>query len=252
MKKWKLVAGLLLGVAVLSVASALAQNDGIKGNGLPQSKLLFNLEIIAYDGANCPQGSLDDGGHRIAVKANVNDNPNGQFANTLVRQNDIMLTAGEFAVLDGNACIDGVARFQLPTNPCVDADPITAGDQCSLDDPTFQEYLVFARLVGKPGTGVNVTTCATGPGADGVLNTADDVIVCSTESWVDVRDSGKGSKPHFENVSKYLLTLCWDTSGDGICDVRLALFDPRLYDYFWNWNTTGKAHAQLFFMAIPD
>ena len=251
MKNWKVLAALLLGILAFSANTALAQ---IKGNGLPQSKLLFNLEIIAYNGANCPQGSLADGGHRIAVKADVNDNPAGQnpLDPNFVRQNDIMLTAGEFAVLDGNACVDGVARFQLPAKICVDVDPNTAGDQCALDDPTFQEYLVFARLVGKPGTGVNVTTCATGPGPDAVLNTADDVIVCSTESWVDVRDSGKGSKPHFENVSKKLLTLCWDTSGDGICDVRLALFDPRLYDYFWNWNTQGKAHAQLFFMAIPD
>jgi hypothetical protein len=258
MKNWKVLAALLLGILAFSANTALAQ---IKGNGLPQSKLLFNLEIIAYDGANCPQGSLADGGHRIAVKADVNDNPNGKVALTLVRENDIMLTAGEFAVLDGNACVDGVARFQLPTNPCVDADPNTDGDQCSLDDPTFQEYLVFARLVGKPKTGVNVTTCATGPGPDAVLNTADDVIVCSTESWVDVRGSGQGSKPHFENVSKELLTICTElalidndplTVGDGVCDIRLALFDPRLYDYFWNWNTTGKAHAQLFFMAIPD
>jgi len=240
---------LLLGVVGIFASAALAQ-DGIRGNGLPQSKLLFNLEVIAYNGDNCPQGSLTDGGHRIAVKADVNDNPNGQLASTLVRQNDIMLAAGdEFKVLDGNACVDGVAKFQLPANPI-------GG---TLDDPTFQEYTVFARLVGKPNTGVNVTTCATGPGADAVLGTADDEIVCSTESWVSVRQ--KGTKPQFTNVSKELLTICTElalidndplTVGDGVCDIRLALFDPRLYDYFWNWNTTGKAHAQLFFMAIPD
>lgn len=249
-----------VGAALMFAGAALAQNDGIKGNGLPQTKLLFNLQVIAYDGNNCPQGSLTDGGHRIAVKANVTDNPNGQTVSstTFVRQNDIMLAPGaDFAVLDGNACVDGVARFQLPPNPftCSSTDP-----QCLDTDPTFQEYQVFARLVGKPGTGVDVTTCATGPGPDGDLTTtADNTIVCSTESWVSVRQ--KGTKPQFTNVSKELLTICTEaalldgnpnTVGDGVCDLRLALFDSRLYDYFWNWNTTGKAHAQLFFMALPD
>ncbi len=161
-----------------------------------------------------------------------------------------MLAPGPFAVLDGNACTDGVAKFQLPLNPCVVGG--TVNDACSVDDPTFQNYGVYARLVGKPNTGVDVTTCATGAGLDGLLGTADDVIVCSTENWLSLRGSGKDSKPHFENVSKELLSICVDTSGDGVCDTRYALFASQFEDYFWNWNTEGKAHAQLFFMAIPD
>jgi hypothetical protein len=39
---------------------------------------------------------------------------------------------------------------------------------------------------------------------------------------------------------------------DGVCDTRVALFASQLQDYFWNWDTTGKAHAQLFFVALPD
>jgi hypothetical protein len=228
MKLWIALAGL---ITMASLGWAADPTPG---------KNLFQLEIIAYDGNNCPQG--DPSGHRIAIKADVSDNPNGQLANTLVRQNDILLTAGEFQVLDGNACVDGVARFQLPAQ----------GIGGTLEDPTFQEYEVWARLVGKPGTGVDVRTCATGPGEDGVPNTADDEIVCSTEAWVSVRQKGPGSKPTFTNVSKYLLTICLDTDGNGTCDTRLALFDPLLYDYFWNWNTTGKAHAQLVFVEVPD
>src|SRR5437867_7458169 len=98
-------------VAVIAcwACTAFAQNDGIKGNGLPQSKLLFNLEVIAYKGDNCPSGDMvGTNTHRIAVRADVNDNPTlAQY----VRQNDILLAPGEFAVLDGNACSDGVARF---------------------------------------------------------------------------------------------------------------------------------------------
>ncbi len=251
---------LLTAIAVIALltGTALAGNDGIKGNGLPQSKLLFNLEVIAYDGNNCPTGDMiGTNTHRIAVKANVNDttfgepgnNPGGTLAKDIVRQNDIMLTSGDFAVLDGNACSDGIARFQLPTNLC----SIDPNDySCQLEDPTFQNYQVYGRLVGKPGTGVDVTTCATSAGPDGVLHTDDDVIVCSTENWLSVRESGKGTKPTFTNVSKELLTVCVDTTGDGTCDARWALFAPQFYDYFWNWNTQGKAHAQIFFVAVPD
>ena len=258
MKNFRTLFGLAVGM-VLFTSAAMAQNDGIKGNGLPQSKLLFNLEVIAYDGNNCPTGEQDSG-HRIAVKADVNpdnlgSNPGGTLLKDLIRDNDILLAPGDFQVLDSNACTDGVAAFQLPLNPCVVEG--TVDDPCSVDDPQFQEYLVYARLVGKPGTGVGVTTCATAPGADLTLGTDDDVIVCSTENWISIRQSGKnnvpgGAAPKFEDVSKQLLSICLDTDASGTCDTRLALFNSSLEDYFWNWNTKGKAHAQLFFVAIPD
>jgi hypothetical protein len=141
-------------------------------------------------------------------------------------------------VLSGNACKTGTASFQLPANPCNDQG---LNFPCSVDDPTFQNYAVYSRLVGQPNTGVNVTTCAADP--------ATSLIVCSTESWVSVRANGKNSAPKFTNVSKELLSICVDTSvpADGTCDTRLALFASQLQDYFWNWDTTGKgARATLF------
>jgi hypothetical protein len=233
----------LLAAAILAVPAS-AQT---KGNGLPAGqKLLYNLEVIAYDANNCPSGDFTGSNtHRIAVKADINDltSVKGANASTLVRMNDIMLTEGPFQVLDGNACKDGTAAFQLPANPCTDAG---LNFPCSVDDPSFQTYEVYARLVGKPNTGVNVTTCATDPTTG--------LIVCSAESWVSVRASGKNSAPKFTNVSKDLLSICVDTSvpPDGKCDVRWALFSGGFQDFFWNWDTTGKAHAQLFFVALPD
>lgn len=225
------LAALALGSVSIGVLTAADPTPG---------KNLFNLQIIAYKGTNCPQGSLSGGGHRIAVKADVTDNPDRLTPTQLVRQNDIMLSPGDFAVLDGNACVDGVAGFQLPTQ--------TIGG--TLDDPTFQSYEVFLRLVGKPGTGIDVRTCATLLGD--VNTTADDIIRCSTEAVVRTRTSGKGSKPTFENVSRQLLTICLDTDGNGSCDARYALFNGLFEDFFWNWNTTGQAHAQLVFVAVPD
>ena len=83
----------------------------------------------------------------------------------------------------------------------------------------------------------------------------DDIIVCSTESVIKVRTKGNGSKPHYTDVTKELLTICWDyedAGGGGACDERVALFDPTFYDYFWQWNTKGRAHAQLAFIPVEN
>src|SRR5437667_7696353 len=114
-------------LAVLSVACflVLPARAQTKGNGLPAGqKLLYNLEVIAYNGNNCPAGDFTGSNtHRIAVKADVNDlaTVKGADPSTLIRQNDIMLApapAGEsFQVLSGNACLNGTATLQLPPNP---------------------------------------------------------------------------------------------------------------------------------------
>ena len=57
--------------------SALAQ---IKGNGLPGGqKLLFNLEVIAYDPYNCPQGDFTGSNtHRIQSNSRCTTRHNGE------------------------------------------------------------------------------------------------------------------------------------------------------------------------------
>jgi hypothetical protein len=225
---------------VISVFGLVAASATTWAADPTPGKNLYQLEIIAYSGSNCPAGDFTGTNrHQIAVRADVTDNPNGKLVTDLVRQNDIMLAPGDFQVVDGNACTDGVARFNLPLNPI-------GG---TLDDPTFQNYKVYGRLVGKPLTEVTATTCGTND-AGTPNDTSDDFIQCSTESWISMRQ--KGTAPKYADVSKELLTVCLDTSGDGVCDTRVALFDPALFDYFWNWNTTGKAHAQLVFVAVPD
>jgi len=216
-----------------------------QGNGIPQGlKKLYSLQIIAFDGNNCPQGDFIDTSRRqIAVKADVGVNhPDRQLLSELVRENDILLAPGDFQVIDGNACKDGVAKFQLP-------DPATAGST-DLLNPTFS-YAVWLRLVGKPGTGVNVATCAVD--TLGTVDTTDDIVRCSVEQVELTRAKGKNSAPKFTNVSKELLSICADTSlpADGICDIRVPLFSSTYYGYWWDWGTIGKAHAQLVFTEAP-
>jgi len=229
-----------------------------QGNNLPSGPR-YMLNVIAYD--KCPAGDFTDSNrHMIAVKANFDPysdplNPltgtqAGKLASELIKTNTIGLKEGpDFQVLDGNACDQGGAEFMLSTDPytCPADDPY-----CLNTDPTFQEYKVFVRLVGKPKTGIGVTTCATETViTDPLTGTAEDIIVCSTENVIKVRMTGK-NREQFEDVSKELLTICLDTDADGRCNVRYPLFATQLFDYFWQWNTSGKAHAQLVFIPNPD
>ena len=54
---------------------------------------------------------------------------------------------------------------------------------------------------------------------------------------------------NFLNVSKDLLYIYADINGDGIID-RIPLFGSALQDYFWNVDSTGRAHAQLRFCPV--
>ena len=224
------------------------------GNGA-KNGYRYTLNVIAFE--NCPDDPfVDSNRHMIAVKANYGDEPQGKKPTDVSRINDILLKEGEFWVEDGNACDADGATFHLPANPCDDGD--TEDGVCSADNPTFQEYDVFLRLVGPHG-GINVTACATDPGVcvDGLCENNSsvcaedsdcDVIACSSENRMEVRTKGK----KFENVTKDLLTLVLDTDGDGFDDTRIELFNPALEDFFWNWNTNGKPHAQMFFIPFPD
>ncbi|MEN6537155.1 MAG: hypothetical protein ABFD89_26095 [Bryobacteraceae bacterium] len=217
-----------------------------QGNGIPKDlDKLYSIQIIAYDKDNCPQqDSLDTSRHQIAVAADVGTNhPDRQLMSELVRDNDILLAPGPFRVLDGNACKDGVASFQLP-DPAAEG-----GGSTSISDPTFA-YAVWIRLVGKPLTGIDVATCATD--AMGTVDTADDIVRCSVENVELTRT--KKSAPKFVNRSKELLSICVDTSepADGVCDARYPLFATALQGYWWDWGTDGKAHAQLVFTEAPE
>ena len=229
-------------VFTLCVIPAFAQ----KGNDLPKDMdKLYSLQIIAYEPSNCPQDdNYDTSRRQIAVRADLGStHPNGQNANdlTIIRDNDILLAPGPFRVLDGNACIDGVAEFQLPIPEITGSDPV--------NDPTFS-YQVWLRLVGKPYTGIDVATCAFD--TMGTPDKTDDIVRCSMEEVELTRTKGKNSAPKFTNVSRELLSICLNTDSDPECDVRVPLFAAPYYGYWWDWGTDGKAHAQLVFLAPKE
>jgi len=222
MKKLALV---LLGLALVA-SPAFAQK--VAGNGAPSGGH-YNLNIIGHD--TCLGGEFTDSSrHVISVLLRFSDgSQNGQLYSTLDKRNKIFLQPGsEFRVLDGSAC--NGAQFQLP------ADVSTA-------------WTVWARALGKPGGSASVTSCAAGAGEDGTIGTADDEIVCSTaDNVLDLnRVKGPGK---FVNVTDKLLYVCADTTGDGVCDTSIPLFDSQLYDYFWDYDNNGLRLAQLRFYPV--
>jgi hypothetical protein len=165
--------------------------------------------------------------HTIQVLLNYSDkNYNGVPYVDLDRRNKIFLSSGEFQVLDGNACDGDGAKFQLP------------GDVATNWD-------IWARALAKPGGQATMTLC----GVDdmGTVSTADDVILCNTGADVVTLKRTTG-KPQWQNVTKELthLTACVDVSGTTTC-TDVDVFDPTLYQYFWDYDNFGLRLAQLRF-----
>ena len=169
----------------------------------------YNLNLIGVPKTKTADMSGNEG-HRIFI--------------TLEGRTRILLTQGEFNVIDANGT-DGTASFSLP-NPDPDNNGIT-------------EYSVFARVLGKPGGSGSISTCATDPVSGEEW--------CSIYSMVMVRDKGKQT---FENYSRELLYVFVDLNGDGTVE-RVPLFDDRLQDYFWQYDNLGLKLVQLRFYEVP-
>ena len=223
MRSTSILASTLLASAMGLALSAQA------GNGAP-SGAHYNLNIIGH--TTCAGDDLEGSNrHNIQVLLNGGQRAsdlNGTLASQIDKRNKIYLaqsTDGTFLVADGNACDGDGALFQLPAPGA---------------------YEIYARALGKPGGEADMTTCGTGAGDDLELGTADDEIICSTDSVLLVRTTGKQK---FVNVTAALTTVTADIDGDGD-EETVSIFDPALQDYFWNYENRGLRLAQLRFYPI--
>lgn len=185
----------------------------------------YSLEVIAHD--TCPAGTFTDSNRRaIAVLADFSKIVSNQDLNTLTKVNSIFLTPsidGTFQVLDGNACNSNGALVQLPQT-------------------VSSLYEVWVRLVGQPGSAIDVTTCATPQGST--------TIICSTDNLAKTRLTGKG-QPSFWNATSSLLFISNPLLTGTTCGTSTEpLFGGCLTNFFWNWDTTGRPHAQVWFVLI--
>ena len=183
----------------------------------------YSLEVIAHD--ICPKGTFDSSNRRaIAVQADFSKIASNQDIHTLTKVNSIFLTPstdGTFQVMDGNACDGDGALVQLPEN-------------------VSSTYELWVRLVGKPSSSIDVTTCATPLGSS--------TIICSTDNFAKTRLTGKGEPSFTDATSKLLFITNPLLTGTTCGTATEPLFAGCLDNFFWNWDTTGRPHAQVWFV----
>jgi hypothetical protein len=220
--KWHL-AIVVMALAALGVVSAPALAG--QGNDVPSGPH-YNLNLIGVK--NAKNVDFDGGdGHRIFVGLGSKD---GDASRTR-----ILLTEGEYAVLDANGT-DGEAAFQLP-NPDPENDGVTV-------------YSVYLRVLGKPDGRIRMATAATDP------LTGEEVV--SDLQVVEVRDSPAHGNNKFDNVSAELLYIYAyvavgvDAGGNYIYEyMRVPLFSSLLQDYLWIYDNNGAKLVQLRFYEVP-
>lgn len=193
-----------LGLAALSFIvnthALAAPRAGNTGGGC------YNMQIIAQ---NSKSASLTDtSGHSLFIAMNA--------------RTKILLQEGDFSILDRNGT-DGTASFRLP-NP----DPTNSGTT---------KYSVFMRLVGKPGSSVDMATCGSDLAGE---------VYCSSD---DISMSRIAGSSKFLNVSQQLLYIYADINADGVVE-RVPLFDSSLEEYFWQVDSQGRLHAQVRFCPV--
>ncbi len=259
---------------VLSIATVMVAMTGMIGISFDQvyatqgvGKGGFQLNIIGVDiskgNKNADDGQIPNdanNGHRIFV------NLNGHSKIFLQEDTDETPEVG-FAVIDADATDKDGAIFQLPppNSVCLDENGIPQADQSpealAVCDNLQTAYGVFARILGKPGGNIQIATCAEVDLVD-LDNDGTDEEICSVEK-LDMTRKNSG-KPVWDNVSRELLTVCVDVFDDtidpetgepigfdGICDIRVDIFDDQLENYFWSVTNEGAKLLQLRIIDSP-
>lgn len=212
----------------------------------------FQLNIIGVD--KDKEADMDNNnGRRIFVRLYGGEtvtNPGGKWKegqgfDDLDKINKILLTKGDFAVLDANATDSDGAEFQLP-----DPEP---------NDDDVASYRVVARALGTPGGKATLTTCA----EETFDETTD--IWCGSNGIEIEREKGK-PKPIDVTANLLKMTITVDPDDDpelAAClgyedtdaddpavSVDVWLFDDCFQNYFWNYNNNGLKLLQLRFKYV--
>ena len=219
----------------------------------------YNLNIIGIDAAHAKTAPMQDSQrHTIFVALGSPPKTPGQTDSGTVLTRIYLVPSldyGSFMVCDGNGFdaavdCDGHAKstfgavFQLPCNTNIPNDK-TDFVPCDTTIAAATSYTVYARALGKPNGQAIITTCAT--------DTDTTETVCSTESALLIRATGKS---YWQNVTKELTsisTFCTDTLnfGDLKClpgdSIRISLFAGGLEEWFWNYQNNGLRNAQIRF-----
>ena len=220
----------LLAAGIVSATSATSQ----AGNGAPSGPH-YNLNLIGV-----PKGKTasmtGSNRHTIFVSASSS----APKINLCQSGTPDCAPSGGFQVLDGNATDSNGALFALPSP---DPNPTDGISGCPIGSTCTTSYSVYMRVLGKPGGSINLKSCFSDASGQW-CSVGDENIV------TQVRSTGKST---FTNVSKQLLTVCWDSDLNGVCDTRDYIFGRAGASYWWEYvvNSDFKL-AQLRFYPISS
>jgi len=215
----------------------------------------YNLNIIGVEKGK-KADMQDSERHTIFVGLGAPPKVQGQ-TDTGTVETRIYLTPSQdatFKVCDGNGFDPAVdcqgnqkstngAVFQLPCNTNLPESDQDFFVPCDEKIAAATSYSVYARALAKPGGQAIITTCATD---EETLET-----VCSTESTLLVRATGKSAWQNETNALTSIVTFCTDdlNFGVGNCDagdsIRISLFAGDLEEWFWKYQNNGLRLAQL-------
>jgi hypothetical protein len=234
---------LLTYALVFALAITLGYGFAFAGNGSPDAKKVYSFNIIGV--SHDKDADMDDNsGRRIFVP--------------LDGKTKILLSEGEFAILDANGT-DGEAEFQLP-DPGLD--PYLVDDKGKAD--TMSDYSVYVRPLGKPGGWATITTCAdladstfAGLLPGNFIKTLNKD--CELGGLASVEQVGRDitlrqkGKSTFQNVTAELLTIVFkvdvELTDSSIITVyvRVPIFDDIIDGEYWEYDNHGLKILQVRF-----
>ena len=240
-------------VVILIIAGGLvavqAGNDET-GNMAPSGKH-YTLNILGKDWDKADTDPLDaddnpyykdDNGHRIFVKLG-NDETIKKTRILLYNSLTTEEATKDFQVLDADGT-DGKAAFALPP-------PGTVVDETT-GEVTSSAYTVWIRILGPPRGQADMYSGFMDDSGNQWLSF--EVIELRQydedppgPSDPDHKLVTRKSPPKFEDVTKELTTVYYDSDGDLEPDARVSLFDPDYYQYFWDYDNQGLKHVQIRF-----
>jgi hypothetical protein len=245
----KTIIGIIVVMMSMGMGTAFAEqpDEGTTGNGSPQVKKLFSLNIIGV--SKDKTVDMDNNGHRIFVP--------------LYGKAKINLVEGEFEVIDANGTDRDGATLQLP-KPGLDP-YLVDGDMTDVD--TMSDYSVFVRPLGKPGGWATITTCADlfdstfkGLLPGKFVKTLNEACefggIASVEQVgmdITLRETGKST---FKNVTAELLTMVFKVEVEmedesiEVVYVRVPIFDDIMKNEYWEYDNNGLKILQMRFYGI--
>jgi len=230
----------------------IAQQDRV-GNGFPQGSHDYKLNIIGVP-KNKTAEMDNNNGRRIFVQL-FSDKNKGWGGNkvldditwsTFDKTNLILLTPGDYGVLDANATDRDGALFRLP-------------------DPATTTYTIYARAHGKPGGSTVMRTCGFDEGL--VVDDNGD-IWCSIDPLEVTRMKGKQQTAEVTEVLTTIkiqesafvgaddddlaLQTCLageDIGPGGDGEYQVLIFSSCFEQYFWNYDNNGLRVLELRFYS---